>query len=70
MEERPLEPMHPALFLGALLSSVLIIIGATFFMSQCVGLKNISKKWAMPIRDWGAALNQFAIICGEDRVPP
>jgi transposase-like protein len=34
-----------------------------------MGLKNISKKWTMPIRDWGAALNQFAIIHGEDRVP-
>jgi transposase-like protein len=34
-----------------------------------MGLKNISKKWAMPVRDWGAALNQFAIIYGEDRVP-
>jgi hypothetical protein len=30
------------------------------------GLKNIAKKWTMPIRDWGAALNQFAIIYGED----
>jgi transposase-like protein len=34
-----------------------------------MGLKNISRKWTMPIRDWGAALNQFAIIYGEDRVP-
>jgi transposase-like protein len=33
------------------------------------GLKNISGKWTMPIRDRGAALNQFAIIYGEDRVP-
>jgi transposase-like protein len=31
-------------------------------------LRRISKKWTMPIRDWGAALNQFAIIY-EDRVP-
>jgi transposase-like protein len=34
-----------------------------------MGLKNICKKWTMPVRDWGAALNQFAIIYGEDRVP-
>jgi transposase-like protein len=34
-----------------------------------MGLKNISKKWTMPIRDWGEALNQFAIIYGEERVP-
>jgi transposase-like protein len=24
--------------------------------------QNISKKWTMPVRDWGTALNQFAII--------
>jgi len=26
-----------------------------------LALKNASKKWTMPIRDWGAAVNQFAI---------
>ncbi|MDR0597819.1 MAG: IS256 family transposase [Treponema sp.] len=34
-----------------------------------IGLKNIARKWTMPIRDWGAALKQFALIYGEDRVP-
>ena len=34
-----------------------------------MALKNISRKWTMPIWDWGVALNQFAIIYGEDRVP-
>lgn len=33
-----------------------------------LGLRNVSKKWTMPIRDWKAALNQF-IILFEDRVP-
>ena len=33
-----------------------------------LGLKNSSKKWTMPIRDWKAALNQFIILFG-DRVP-
>jgi len=33
-----------------------------------MALRNISKKWTMPFRDWGSALNQFAIIYG-DRVP-
>ncbi|GHV53010.1 hypothetical protein AGMMS49579_11110 [Spirochaetia bacterium] len=33
-----------------------------------MALQRISKKWTMPIRDWGAALNQFAIIYG-DRLP-
>lgn len=33
-----------------------------------LALTNASKKWTMPIRNWGAALNQFAIYFG-DRVP-
>jgi len=33
-----------------------------------MALQNISKKWTMPLRNWGAALNQFAIIYGT-RVP-
>jgi transposase-like protein len=31
-------------------------------------LQRISKRWTMPIRDWGEALNQFTVIYG-DRVP-
>ncbi len=30
-----------------------------------LALTNASKKWSMPIRDWGAALNQFAIYFDE-----
>ena len=26
-----------------------------------LGLKNISKKWTMPIQNWGEAINQFVI---------
>jgi len=33
-----------------------------------MGLENISRKWTMLIRDWGTALNQFAVIYGVDRV--
>ena len=33
-----------------------------------LGLRDASKKWTMPIRDWKAALNQFIILYG-DRVP-
>lgn len=33
-----------------------------------MALQNISKRWTMPLRDWGAAVNQFAIIYG-DRMP-
>jgi putative transposase len=33
-----------------------------------LALGNISEKWTMPIRDWKAALNRFAIVFGE-RLP-
>ena len=33
-----------------------------------MALQNIAQRWTMPIRDWGSALNQFAILYG-DRVP-
>lgn len=33
-----------------------------------LALRNIAKKWTMPIQNWKAALNRFAIIY-EDRVP-
>jgi len=33
-----------------------------------LALRNIAKKWTMPIHDWKAALNRFAIIY-EDRMP-
>ena len=33
-----------------------------------LGLKNASKKWTMPVKNWSGAMNQFAIIF-EGRVP-
>ena len=30
-----------------------------------LAIQDISKKWTMPIRDWGAALNRFAIVFGD-----
>ncbi len=33
-----------------------------------LALRNIAKIWTMPIQNWKAALNRFAIIY-EDRVP-
>lgn len=33
-----------------------------------LALTKAEKKWTMPIRDWGAAMNQFAVYFG-DRVP-
>jgi putative transposase len=32
------------------------------------GLKNISRKWMMPMKNWSGAINQFAILF-EGRVP-
>jgi putative transposase len=33
-----------------------------------LALRNISKKWTIPIRNWKSALNQFTIMF-EDRMP-
>src|SRR6266508_859373 len=33
-----------------------------------LALRNIAKKWTMPVQDWKAALNRFAIVY-ENRVP-
>jgi hypothetical protein len=33
-----------------------------------LGLEQISRKWTMPIKNWKAALQQFAILY-EDRLP-
>jgi putative transposase len=33
-----------------------------------LALKNISKRWTMPIDDWSGAMNQFAILF-ENRLP-
>lgn len=40
----------------------------SIFKLMYLALDKISKKWTMPIRDWKAALNQFAIKF-EDRFP-
>jgi len=34
-----------------------------------LAIRNASKKWTMPIRNWERALNQFAIEFGKERVP-
>jgi transposase-like protein len=38
------------------------------FKMLYLAIRNASKKWTMPIRDWGQALNQFAIEFGKKRV--
>jgi putative transposase len=40
----------------------------TVFKVICQAIRNASRKWTMPIRGWGAAMNQFAIAFGE-RIP-
>jgi hypothetical protein len=32
-------------------------------------IRNTSKKWTMPIQQWGMALNQCTIFFGNERVP-
>ena len=38
------------------------------FKLMYLALRNISRRWTMPIRDWSGAMNQFAILF-EGRVP-
>jgi putative transposase len=38
------------------------------FKLMYLGLRNISRRWTMPIRNWSGAMNQFAILF-EGRVP-
>jgi putative transposase len=38
------------------------------FKLMYLALRNISKRWTMPIKNWGAAMNQFAILF-DGRVP-
>ena len=39
------------------------------FKIPYLAIRNASKKWTMPIKEWGQALNQFAIEFGKERVP-
>ena len=38
------------------------------FKIMYLAIKKAAKKWTMPIRNWGLALNQFAILFGAARV--
>jgi transposase-like protein len=38
------------------------------YKTMYLALRNAGKKWTMPIKDWGAAPNQFALFIGG-RVP-
>jgi transposase-like protein len=39
------------------------------FKTLFLAIGNASKKWTTPIRNWGMALNQFAVLFGKERVP-
>ena len=40
----------------------------SIFKIMYLAINKASRKWTMPIKNWGQVLNQFAIIFG-DRVP-
>ncbi|MDR1316623.1 MAG: transposase [Spirochaetales bacterium] len=33
-----------------------------------LAIRNASEKWTMPIQQWGMALNEFAILFGNEQV--
>jgi len=35
----------------------------------CLAIRDAPKKWTMLAREWGQALNWFAIEFGKERVP-
>jgi len=41
----------------------------SIFKILFLAIENASKKWTMPIRNWGQAINQFAVEFGTERVP-
>jgi transposase-like protein len=48
---------------------LLFVNDDAIFKILYLAIRNASEKWTMPIRDWGRALNQFAIEFGKERVP-
>jgi transposase-like protein len=49
-------------------ADILIACDEAVFKLLYLALKNLEKKWTMPIKDWKQALHQFAIVF-EGRVP-
>jgi putative transposase len=45
-----------------------LVSGDAIYKIMCPALRNAARKWTMPVKDWGTALNQFAVFFGE-RVP-
>jgi transposase-like protein len=43
--------------------------GGAVYKIMCLAIRNASQKRTAPMRNWGMALNQFAIIFGNGRLP-
>ena len=66
-QSRPLEGVYPIVYLDAIrikIRSNNQIVNKAVYLA----LRNIAKKWTMPIKNWKSALNQFAILF-EGRMP-
>jgi transposase-like protein len=50
-------------------NKLLFVNDDAIFKILYLAIRNASEKWTMPIREWGQALNQFAIEFGKERVP-
>ena len=59
-QARPLDALYPIVYLDCIHVKVRDS-GAVRNKAVYLALRNISKKWTMPIRDWKAALNRFTI---------
>jgi len=59
-QARPLDALYPIEYLDCIHVKVRDS-GAVRNKAVYLALRNISKKWTMPIRDWKAALNRFTI---------
>ncbi|MBZ0155590.1 MAG: transposase [Alphaproteobacteria bacterium] len=66
-QSRPLEGVYPIVYLDAIrikIRSNNQIVNKAVYLA----LRNIAKKWTVPIKNWKSALNQFAILF-EGRMP-
>ena len=50
-------------------NKLLFVNDDAIFKILYLAIRNASEKWTMPVRDWGQALNQFAVEFGKERVP-
>jgi putative transposase len=53
----------------AIKNKLIFVNDDAIFKVLYLAVRNASEKWTMPIKNWGQALNQFAIEFGKERVP-